>query len=81
MQEPENTKDPSDSTGPVAQLFFDSVGPVIKEFLSNFVVVGYRADNGDKVIVSDCRDLVSRAELADVLSAAEQWGETSLYDD
>ena len=59
MQEPENTKDPSDSTRSGRTALFDSVGPVIKEFLSNFVVVGYRADNGDKVIVSDCRDLVS----------------------
>ena len=81
MQEPQNTEDTRDSTEPVAQLIFDSVGPAIQEFLSHFVVVGYRADNGEKVIVSNCTDHSIRSELKNVLIALEEWGGTTLYDD
>ena len=38
---------------PVAQTIFDGVGPQLKEFLSEYLVVGYRADTGAQVVVSD----------------------------
>ena len=65
---------------PVAQPIFNNLGPMIKEYLSGYILVGYRADNNVGVIVSDCPDIRKRDELKHVIKACEQWGNTKLYE-
>lgn len=66
---------------PIAQHLFDNVGPSIKEYLSGYILVGYRADNDTGVVVCDCSDKEKRDDLQEVISAAESWGHIQLYEE
>ena len=74
MNQPLDSED-----APVAQTIYDGVGPKLKEFLSEYLVVGFRADTGAQVVVSDCKDLDKRLDLYPVIEAVESWGNIKLY--
>ena len=70
-----------DENKSVAQPIFNHVGPHIKEWLSGYILVGFRADNDVGVVVCDCPDIQKRDDMINVIKAAEDWGGVKLYEE